>query len=704
MPPYVAYFGYLLGLYVIYRSLFSYGNWKTLWRALGLLILAAGISAILSLPYTASLIGSVNSNDYISHRVTDYTATFDWKVLSQLIFANYKYIRGNYNESAMYLGIFPFLALIGATLYLKKIGSIRFWFITSLLILVVIFTHVFDPVIGLIPFVNTSAKTRLVVLLMFTVSILFSFIVDLIFKNKISIQLFCLISLFLFILGILKIEYLDTKFGIFFASIFIILCGLSFLPHSILHVKDPYLWNGGLCILLVFIDVLEAGINYNPYIGPFDSNLPVTDSIAYFKSECSIARCTALGTWTLFPNSSTRYQWLDIRAHSFSMTSLRMGSFMESIDPKAYASSTYVRLEQIKDTHALSLAGVKYILTDEMEETYSDIYPTAENKDKYSGVIYQGRELKQIINIPNSQLNRIDIEFTNFGEGFQPGTNQIKLILRDMASSQILAETTVDLSELTNNDYLTFRFPGIEIIPKNMYEMDITTDAPPDHPISAWVSNEKPDDRFFVEDQLSLDNQAINGVLIANFITENEGLKSIRQFNDGLYLYQNLNALGHTYLSRNIELANSDNIMESVLNESDLTKVFTEKPVNGINNVPISKNETASIVDYENDKVIIDAYVNEPAMLVLSDVYDEGWHALVNNKDTEIYLVNGLFRGVKLESGKNEVVFYYRPDKIYRYALVSIGALLILIIGLLVVDGYKKRINANALNLVNRSS
>jgi len=48
-------------------------------------------------------------------------------------------------------------------------------------------------------------------------------------------------------------------------------------------------------------------------------------------------------------------------------------------------------------------------------------------------------------------------------------------------------------------------------------------------------------------------------------------------------------------------------------------------------------------------------------ILVLRDTWLKDWKAAVDGKDTEILLVNGCFKGVRLEPGDHRVVFRYRP-------------------------------------------
>lgn len=68
-------------------------------------------------------------------------------------------------------------------------------------------------------------------------------------------------------------------------------------------------------------------------------------------------------------------------------------------------------------------------------------------------------------------------------------------------------------------------------------------------------------------------------------------------------------------------------------------------------------------------------FENGPGFLVLSDQYFPGWRAYVNGKETPVYCVDGLLRGVVVPQGKNVVEFRYRPWKVYAAGIVGLVAL-----------------------------
>jgi hypothetical protein len=93
----------------------------------------------------------------------------------------------------------------------------------------------------------------------------------------------------------------------------------------------------------------------------------------------------------------------------------------------------------------------------------------------------------------------------------------------------------------------------------------------------------------------------------------------------------------------------------------------------------------ATITDYRNTEVFIDATVSEPSWLVLADNYAEGWQAFIREPGEEdesridIERVNGNLRGVKLVPGTYTVRFDYSP------ASFQLGAFASFVTGMLVI-------------------
>jgi hypothetical protein len=76
-------------------------------------------------------------------------------------------------------------------------------------------------------------------------------------------------------------------------------------------------------------------------------------------------------------------------------------------------------------------------------------------------------------------------------------------------------------------------------------------------------------------------------------------------------------------------------------------------------NVPLQSNESSVMTRYESNVIEIDVRVAVPRFLVISNTYDRGWRARVDDKETSIYRTNYAFQGVVVPEGTHKVVFSF---------------------------------------------
>ncbi|MBA2449022.1 MAG: oligosaccharide flippase family protein, partial [Chloroflexi bacterium] len=81
--------------------------------------------------------------------------------------------------------------------------------------------------------------------------------------------------------------------------------------------------------------------------------------------------------------------------------------------------------------------------------------------------------------------------------------------------------------------------------------------------------------------------------------------------------------------------------------------------------------QTAEIVAYEGNRVVVQASAPEGGFLVLGDVFFDGWTVSVDGVAQPLLRANALFRAVELGPGLHQVVFEYRPFSFRLGALVS---------------------------------
>jgi uncharacterized membrane protein YfhO len=80
------------------------------------------------------------------------------------------------------------------------------------------------------------------------------------------------------------------------------------------------------------------------------------------------------------------------------------------------------------------------------------------------------------------------------------------------------------------------------------------------------------------------------------------------------------------------------------------------------------------VLEHRNLRVVVEASLERPGLLVLSEGYYPGWTAKVDGERAAILRANFMMRSVLLAAGKHEVVFEFRPRSILAgFALSLVG-------------------------------
>ncbi|MBW1742972.1 MAG: YfhO family protein [Deltaproteobacteria bacterium] len=150
-------------------------------------------------------------------------------------------------------------------------------------------------------------------------------------------------------------------------------------------------------------------------------------------------------------------------------------------------------------------------------------------------------------------------------------------------------------------------------------------------------------------------------------------------YDNEIKIYENPCALPRSFITDNFEVVSSDDVRIS----PPRCQVASRQPVAGMtSDTSRLIMGAATIEEYRPNKVSIEASLEHPGLLVLSDVYYRGWKAFVDDQPTKIFRVNQLVRGVFLREGNHRVEFRYSPESLaVGVALGAIG--LIAIVALL---------------------
>jgi hypothetical protein len=163
---------------------------------------------------------------------------------------------------------------------------------------------------------------------------------------------------------------------------------------------------------------------------------------------------------------------------------------------------------------------------------------------------------------------------------------------------------------------------------------------------------------------------------------------------DGYRVYEKKTCCPRFFIVSQFTCANHTRIKELILSPAfkpDTVAFLEKEPL-----FPIKKGEPVSesvtIVSLKTDIAIVDVKLFKNSILVFSDNYYPGWHAIVDGKPVELLRVNYILKGVALSPGSHKVHFYYRPTYLSLSLILACSALLLLIITAITsIFGNKKK-------------
>lgn len=151
-------------------------------------------------------------------------------------------------------------------------------------------------------------------------------------------------------------------------------------------------------------------------------------------------------------------------------------------------------------------------------------------------------------------------------------------------------------------------------------------------------------------------------------------------------LYENENYLPRTFFVGGIK---------PVRNIEEIKKAFYFHEFNPYRTALIFKKEyeelkskkfsigNAKIKKYKTDKIIIETENEGEGFLVFSEQYYPGWKAFIDGKETKIYRVNGIIKGIVVPPGKHKIIFRYKPMSFYISTVISFIFLILCILYLI---------------------
>ena len=149
------------------------------------------------------------------------------------------------------------------------------------------------------------------------------------------------------------------------------------------------------------------------------------------------------------------------------------------------------------------------------------------------------------------------------------------------------------------------------------------------------------------------------------------------------YLYENQQALPRSYLAYRTrparDTADVERLLAADFDARRETVVETDlEPLTGPAAI-----EPVEIIRERPEVLRFDVATEYPAVLVVANAWYPGWRAWVDGEQAPVLRVNGMFRGVAISPGAQQVEMRFEPGSFRIGALVSLTALVVLALVLL---------------------
>jgi len=196
-------------------------------------------------------------------------------------------------------------------------------------------------------------------------------------------------------------------------------------------------------------------------------------------------------------------------------------------------------------------------------------------------------------------------------------------------------------------------------------------------------------------------NQRLFDLLSVRYILTVPGFElSVNNLNliydNEIRIYENKNALPRVFLAPEIKNVEDSKETLSILSSPDFdphcAALVSGGPPGTFKRQSIV-DSNVSIIDFQDNKVTIEAHMKGDGPLVLTDTYFPGWKAFIDGEETRIYRANYIHRMIVVPEGEHLVEFIYAPLSFKIGAIISIVALIGLALrgcGIFVVGRYRK--------------
>jgi hypothetical protein len=142
---------------------------------------------------------------------------------------------------------------------------------------------------------------------------------------------------------------------------------------------------------------------------------------------------------------------------------------------------------------------------------------------------------------------------------------------------------------------------------------------------------------------------------------------------DQVRVLENPDALPRAWIVHEVDRVTREQALTRLIDDEFDPRERALVELSGVDVAPAGEpaEDRATITSYAPDQITLETRTDAPGLLVLSEVYDPGWHAYVDGEEVQHYQTNYLFRGVEVPAGAHDVELRYEPEALRTGLIVS---------------------------------
>ncbi len=695
--PSVTFYSLLLAsFYFSYRLFFGKDFFYTIPKRVTLLLSIAATFLVGILLSMFSLLPTLEffSNISLAYREGKGAATLPveivWRMLSGNICGNP--VRGNwicysnFNETAVYVGVLPWLLLPFAWLNVKFRNISIFFGSASLVILLTVFGFwdQWNLLLAKLPIFSFNPSTRLIALLPFCMGVLGALGMDgiLNFYTKGLRTFFITIGFTALAIIILNLPTLNPHFSEkpdFVTEQLYVTAGLVFVVGLVIVMvigSEVAIVRRALALLLILFAFGDLGYLLYDYNGASDPSkfFPVTPGVRYLLDhQTQYERMMPISNRVMAPSFPLYFSINTLFGHWWTSPTYR--EMTAQIDPGLFEYGVSTQPIFKSDTVDLSsplidVFRVKHLILSP-SDTFFPWSANLANQLEYNNAI----PLSGFNTISQGVLAKKDIIVNSIQLRLKTSSSQDVFVHFTLYVDKIIKrEISLQLVPLQQSDWYGFEFQPQEVFKGQEVIVEISPITPVKETFIYTINFDSyHDGDLFIDNNLVESDLAfaINGV--DNVIKNKYKLV----YQGDIMIYENIALPDSLPVVFNVRLTNEEECTgllrtTDMYSEALVTQFIDDLPSNALDQ---ELNGKAVITSYSNDNLQIQAELNRTGLIVLSDTWFPDWETTVDGVKQDVLRVNCNMRGVIVQEGVHTIEMSYKPNSVKKGGLVSLFTL-----------------------------